>query len=71
MTDRPALGQALRNQFTERMAAGQAQEDRRKQLEADAELYGTPGWDALPEGRRRLVAAHVRRAHQQGADDAA
>ncbi|MBT2450930.1 hypothetical protein J7F03_28420 [Streptomyces sp. ISL-43] len=37
-------------------------------IDADAKLYGTPAWDALPESRRAIVAQRVLNAARAGAE---
>lgn len=76
MTDRPGLAQALRNQAAEHQAAADARsaparDQRETALKADAALYGTAGWDALPAARQAIVANYVRQTQQGGGSDAA
>ncbi|MFG3189257.1 hypothetical protein [Streptomyces omiyaensis] len=52
-------------------AAAPEREARDKQAAADAALYGTAGWDALTDARRRHAAAHTARQSEAGGPDAA
>ncbi|QQM42816.1 hypothetical protein [Streptomyces liliifuscus] len=52
-------------------AARPEREAREQQLEADAALHGTAGWQALSPHRRQMVAAHVARQAQEAGNDAA
>lgn len=81
MTDRPSMTEAISSSLAQQdsTASQKARTDRetttREQaaasLTADAALYGTAGWDALPAARQARVAAHVRQAQQGGGSDAA
>ncbi|MFK0225895.1 hypothetical protein ACIQUL_09015 [Streptomyces sp. NPDC090303] len=52
-------------------AAAPERQARDEQAAADAALYGTAGWDALGDRRRRLAAAHTVRQTEAGGPDAA
>ncbi|MGW2438752.1 hypothetical protein ACWCY1_18720 [Streptomyces goshikiensis] len=72
---RPELGGAIRDHYASKKAAADekaAPERERveKQAKADAALYGTPGWDALTEMRRRRAAQYVTRKAEKGGDAA-
>ncbi|MFE1344715.1 hypothetical protein [Streptomyces sp. NPDC058757] len=69
---RGAVDAALKvQQAAAEEAAAPEREARDKQAAADAALYGTAGWDALTDTRRRLAAAHVARQGEERGPDAA
>jgi hypothetical protein len=74
-TTRPGLWKAIEDKnAADDAAAEEARQPERKAFEqslaADAKLYGTAGWDALPSPRRQQVAAWVARQAHAGGDAA-
>ncbi|MFE5296408.1 hypothetical protein [Streptomyces sp. NPDC056632] len=75
-TRRPDLFGAVAAELeAKRQAAEQAtapeRDARERQAAADAALYGSAGWDALSDDRRRLAAAYAIRQAEEGRADAA
>lgn len=73
---RPDMGGAVRDHIARKQAAADEkaapERDRlEKQAKADAALYGTPGWDALTDLRKRRAAQYVSRKAQSEGGDAA
>ncbi|WP_328846085.1 hypothetical protein [Streptomyces sp. NBC_00258] len=73
---RPGLLAAIdASRIAQETAAAEAtrpeREAREQQIEADAALHGTAGWQALSTHRRQMAAAHVARQAQEAGNDAA
>ncbi|MFI9063240.1 hypothetical protein ACIGQE_15360 [Streptomyces sp. NPDC053429] len=72
---RPDMGAAIRKHYAGKQAAADAKtaperDPLEEQARADAALYGTPGWDALTEIRRRRAAKYVSPKTEKAGDAA-
>lgn len=73
-SQRPSLAASIRN----KMAADQAAKDSRDkpardardaQAKADAKLFGTAGWNALSDVRKRLASVYIKQQSEKGGSD--